>query len=126
MQVTIYHNPDCGTSRNALAKLRRLGHEPRIVEYLKTPLSRAEIVSLAAQMDVPARAVVRRREPLFQELGLNEKDMTDDALLDALAEHPILMNRPIVTVQGSGGVEARLCRPSDLVKSLVKKEETQP
>ena len=125
MQVTLYHNPDCGTSRNALAKLRKRGCTPRIVEYLKTPLSRAEIVSLAAQMDVPPRAIVRRREPLFEELGLNEKDVTEDELLDALVEHPILMNRPIVVVHESERTRACLCRPSDLVESLLKRETSQ-
>jgi arsenate reductase (glutaredoxin) len=119
MQVTIYHNPDCGTSCNALANIRNLGHEPRIVEYLKTPLSRAEIVALLARMDIPARNVVRRKEPLFQELGLDEKDVTQDELLDALAENPILINRPIVVVQDGTTIAARLCRPSALVTSLL-------
>ncbi len=121
MQITIYHNPDCGTSCNALANIRKLGHDPRIVEYLKTPLSRAEIVALIARMDIPARNVVRRKEPLFQELGLDEKDVTEDELLDALAENPVLINRPIVVVQRGENVVARLCRPSALVASLLGK-----
>lgn len=119
MQITIYHNPDCGTSCNALAKVRKLGYEPRIVEYLKVPLSRAEIVALVARMGIPARDVVRRKEPLFQELGLDEKDVKQDELLDALAEHPILINRPIVVVRDGTKIAAQLCRPSALVSSLL-------
>jgi arsenate reductase len=120
MQVTIYHSPDCGTSCNALANIRKLGHEPRIVEYLKVPLSRPEITALIAQMDISTRNVVRRKEPLFQELGLDEKDVTEDELLDALAENPVLINRPIVVVEEGKHVTARLCRPSALVTSLLQ------
>ncbi len=120
MKITIYHNPDWGTSRNTLANIRKLGYEPRIVEYLKAPLSRAEIVSLVARMAIPARNIVRRKEPLFRELRLDEKDVTEDELLDALVEHPILVNRPIVVVDDGVNVTACLCRPSALVSSLLK------
>lgn len=125
MQITIYHNPDCGTSCNALANVRKLGHEPRIVEYLKVPLSRAEIASLVVQMAIPAGNIVRRKESLFRELGLDEKDVTEDELLDALAEHPILINRPIVVVEDGANVIARLCRPSALVTSLLKEAASE-
>lgn len=120
MQITIYHNPACGTSCNALANIRKLGHEPRIIEYLKTPLPRAEIVALLARMGVPARNVARSKEPLFRELGLDQRDVTEDELLDSFAEHPILINRPIVVVQDDANITARLCRPSELVTSLLE------
>jgi arsenate reductase (glutaredoxin) len=126
MQITIYHNPDCGTSCNALAKVRKLGYKPRIVEYLKTPLSRSEIVALIAQMDITARNVVRRREPLFRELGLDERDVTEDELLDALADNPILINRPIVVLQDGASITARLCRPSALVTTLLQQTSPSP
>jgi len=119
MEITIYHNPDCGTSRNALAAIRATGHEPRIFEYLKTPLSRGAIASLVAHMDVSTRSIVRSREPLFRELGLGDKDVTERELLDAMAENPILINRPIVVVKIGGKITARLCRPSETVKSLL-------
>lgn len=126
MQITIYHNPACGTSRNALANIRVAGHEPRIVDYMKTPLSRAEIVALLAQMSMTVRQLIRSREPLYRELGLDEKDVGQEELLDALAEHPALINRPIVVVQNGGKTATRLCRPSDLVKMMLTHEETQP
>ncbi len=115
MQVTIYHNPDCGTSRNVLAIIRAAGVEPRIVEYLQSPPGRAELKDLIARMNVPVRAVVRKREPLFKELGLDERDVGEDELLDAMIENPILINRPIVVV----GRAVALCRPSELVKTLL-------
>ena len=126
MQITIYHNPDCGTSCNALAKIRKLGYEPRIVEYLKTQLSRSQIATLIAQMDMTTRKVVRRKEPLFHEMGLDEADVTEGELLDALADNPVLINRPIVVVEDGANVTARLCRPSVLVLSLVKQTEPNP
>ena len=126
MQITIYHNPACGTSRNALANIRVAGHEPRIVDYMKTPLTRAEIAALLAQMNITVRQLVRSREPLYRELGLDEKDVGQEELLDALAEHPALINRPIVVVENGGHTAARLCRPSDLVKMMLVREETQP
>ena len=125
MEITIYHNPNCGTSRNALFAIRAAGHEPRIFEYLKTPLSRGALAALATRMDVPVRSLVRSREPLFRELGLNEKDVTEDELLDAMAEHPILLNRPIVVVQNGPNITARLCRPSETVKALIAAERAR-
>jgi arsenate reductase len=119
MEITIYHNPACGTSRNALAAIRAAGHEPRIFEYLSTPLSSGAIAALVGCMNVPTRRIVRSKEPLFRELGLDEKDVTERELLDAMAEHPILINRPIVVVQTNGKITARLCRPSETVKSLL-------
>lgn len=115
MQVTIYHNPNCGTSRNALAAIRAAGHEPRIVEYLKTPPTRDELKNLIARMKLSVRDVVRKKEPLFRELRLDERDVCEDELLDAMIENPILINRPIVVTQRA----ARLCRPSELVKELL-------
>jgi len=125
LEITIYHNPDCGTSRNALFAIRGAGHEPRIFEYLKTPLSRGAIVELARRMNVPIRSILRRSEPLFRELGLDERDVTETELLDAMAEHPILLNRPIVVVQNGGNTTIRLCRPSETVKALLAAESAQ-
>jgi arsenate reductase len=119
VEITIYHNPACGTSRNALAAIRAAGHEPRIFEYLNTRLSSGAIAALAQCMNVPTRSIVRSKEPLFRELGLDEKDVTERELLDAMAEHPILINRPIVLVKLAGKITARLCRPSETVKSLL-------
>lgn len=114
-RVTIYHNPRCSTSRTVLGLLREHGAEPEVVDYLKHPLNRAELVRLIARMGVPVRDVVRAKEPLFRELGLQDSAATDDALLDAMAAHPILMNRPIVvTARG-----ARLCRPPESVLELL-------
>lgn len=96
MTVTIYHNPACGTSRNVLALIRNSGEEPRIIEYLKTPPSRAELFDLIARMGVPVRAVLREKGTPFHELGLDNPTLTDDTLIDAMIAHPILMNRPIV------------------------------
>jgi len=122
LEITIYHNPNCGTSRNALFAIRAAGHEPQILEYLKMPLSRDAIAALANQMNVAVRSLVRRGEPLFRELGLDERDVTEDEMLDAMAQHPILLNRPIVAVQNDGKTTVRLCRPSETVKALLAKE----
>ncbi len=118
MQVTIYYNADCGTSRNALAAIRAAGFEPRIVEYLKHPPTRDELKALAARMGRTIRQIVRKREPLFTALRLDERDVGEDELLDAMIENPILINRPIVVTDTA----ARLCRPSDLVKTLLGQE----
>jgi arsenate reductase len=125
MQITIYHNPDCGTSRNALAAIRAAGYEPRIFEYLKMPLSRGALAALVNRMNVPVRSIVRSKEPLFRELGLDGKDVTEDELLDAIAEHPILLNRPIVVVQNGSNTTVRLCRPSETVKALLDEESAR-
>ena len=115
MTITIYHNPNCGTSRNTLALIRGAGHEPRIVEYLNTPPSRAELASMVTRMDVPVRQVARKKEPLYAELGLDKPGVTDDQILDAMAANPVLINRPIV--ESDKGI--RLCRPSELVNDLL-------
>ena len=113
MSVTIYHNPLCGTSRNVLTILREKGLEPRVIEYLKTPLTQGELKTLIAQMGVPVREVVRWKEKLASELNI--EGANDDALLDAMAQHPVLMNRPIViTPKG-----AKLCRPSETVAEIL-------
>jgi arsenate reductase len=122
MNITIYHNPGCGTSRNTLGAIRAAGHEPVIVEYLKTPPTRDELKSLIARMSVRTRAVVRTKEPLFRELGLDEKDVGDDELLDAMIAHPILINRPIVVTERA----VRLCRPSETVKELLEESVRAP
>jgi arsenate reductase len=122
MQITIYHNPKCSTSRNALAAIRAAGYEPRIFEYLKTPLSRGALAALVTRMNVPVRSVVRSKEPLFRELHLDHEDVGEDELLDAMAEHPILLNRPIVVVQNGSRTAVRLCRPSETVKALIEEE----
>jgi arsenate reductase (glutaredoxin) len=122
MQITIYHNPDCSTSRNALAAIRATGYEPRIFEYLKMPLSRGALAALVNNMNVPVRSIVRSKEPLFRELGLDAEDVSEDELLDAMAEHPILLNRPIVVVQNGSRTAVRLCRPSEMVKALIEQE----
>jgi arsenate reductase len=118
MTVTIYHNPTCGTSCNALAAIRAAGHEPRIVEYLRTPPTRQELKNLLVLMKTTVREVVRKKEPLFSKLGLDAKDVGDDQLLDAMVANPVLINRPIVTT----GTAARLCRPSERVKGLLLSE----
>ncbi|MES5099850.1 arsenate reductase (glutaredoxin) [Agrobacterium sp. BA1120] len=115
MTVTIYHNPACGTSRNTLAMIRQSGEEPVIIEYLKTPPSRAEIVSLAQKIGVPLRSLLREKGTPYAELGLSDESLSDDALLDAIEAHPIILNRPIVVTDKG----ARLCRPSELVLDIL-------
>ncbi len=119
MKITIYHNPNCGTSRNALATIRGAGHEPVIVEYLKTPLSRDQLSALIAQTGLTLRNVMRRKDPLFAELGLDDRDVGTEELMEAMMTHPILINRPIVAVERDGETVVRLCRPSDTVKALL-------
>jgi arsenate reductase len=113
--ITIYHNPDCGTSRNALAMIRNSGVEPRIVEYLKTPPTRETLTALIAQMGISARALLREKGTPYRELGLDDPSLTDDKLLDAMMAHPILINRPIVVTP----LGARLCRPSERVLDIL-------
>ncbi|GFE97647.1 arsenate reductase (glutaredoxin) [Acetobacter persici] len=115
MTITIYHNPACGTSRNVLALIRSSGEDPCIIEYLKTPPSRAELVSLIARMGVPVRSVLREKGTPFHELGLDNPALSDDALIDAMMAHPILMNRPIVVTP----LGAALCRPSETVLDIL-------
>lgn len=113
--VTIYHNPNCGTSRNVLAFIREAGIEPTVIEYLKTPPDRATLKALIARMGVPVRAVLRAKEPLCDELGLHDPAKTDEELLDAMMAHPILINRPIVVMPHA----VKLCRPSETVRELL-------
>ena len=115
MTVTIYHNPDCGTSRNVLALIRNAGIEPRIVEYLKTPPSREILIDLIARMGVPVRSVVREKDTPYAELGLANPALPDAALLDAMMAHPILINRPIVVTP----LGVKLCRPSETVLDIL-------
>ena len=115
MSVTIYHNPSCGTSRNTLAMIRQSGEEPVVIEYLKTPPTRAKLVALLRAMDIPARALLREKGTPYAELGLADPKWTDDELIDFMIAHPILMNRPIVeTAKGT-----RLCRPSEAVLEIL-------
>lgn len=115
MDVIIYHNPDCGTSRNTLAMIRNAGVEPHVIEYLKTPPSRTMLEQLSARMGISARDLLREKGTPYAELGLDDPALSDDQLLDAMMAHPILINRPIVvTPEG-----ARLCRPSEDVLDLL-------
>lgn len=115
MDVIIYHNPDCGTSRNTLGLIRNSGVEPHVIEYLKTPPSRALLGKLVARMGIPVRELIREKGTPYAELGLNDPSLSDERLLDAMMEHPILINRPIV-VSPEG---VRLCRPSEAVLDLL-------
>jgi arsenate reductase len=113
--ITIYHNPDCGTSRNTLAMIRNTGVEPRVVHYLETPPSRAELVALIAAMGTPVREVLRRKGTPYDELDLDNPKWTDDELIDFMLAHPILINRPIVVTP----LGTRLCRPSEAVLGIL-------
>ena len=112
---TIYHNPACGTSRNVLALIRNTGVEPDVIDYVKTPPTRETLVTLIAQMAVPVRDMMRRKEALYDELALDNPALSDDALVDAMRSHPILMNRPIVVTP----LGTRLCRPSEAVLNIL-------
>jgi arsenate reductase len=112
-KVTIFHNPQCGTSRNVLALIRNAGLEPEVIEYLKTPPTREKLRELVAQMGVPVRDVARQKEAVYRELGLDVQG--DDALVDAMLAHPVLINRPIVVTP----LATRLCRPSEAVLDIL-------
>lgn len=114
-QVTIYHNPKCGTSRKVLGLIREAGIEPRIVEYLVTPPGRERLVELVRQMGVPVRDILRRKGTPYDELNLDDPRLTDEELIDAMVKHPILMNRPIVVTPRG----ARLCRPPETVLEIL-------
>lgn len=113
--VAIYHNPACGTSRNALALIRATGVEPQVIEYLQTPPGRAELERLIARMGIAPRALLRRKGTPYDELGLDDETLDDGALVEAMLAHPILINRPIVTTPAA----ALLCRPSERVLELL-------
>ena len=115
MTVTIYHNPDCGTSRNTLAMIRQSGIEPTVIEYLKDPPTRAGLIELIAAMQIPVRALLREKGTPYAELGLADSKWTDDQLIDFMLAHPILINRPIVVTPKG----VRLCRPSEAVLDLL-------
>ena len=115
MTVTIYHNPSCGTSRNTLAMIRQSGVEPEVIEYLKAPPSRARLVELIRAMGMSPRELLREKGSPYAELGLADPKWNDDELIDAMLQHPILINRPIV-VSAKG---VRLCRPSEKVLDLL-------
>jgi arsenate reductase len=115
MSVTIYHNPSCGTSRNALAIIRQSGELPEVIEYLKTPPSRARLIELIAAMGITVRALLREKGTPYAELGLADPKWSDEQLLDFMQAYPILINRPIVlTPKGT-----KLCRPSEAVLDLL-------
>ncbi|TGV82235.1 arsenate reductase (glutaredoxin), partial [Mesorhizobium sp. M00.F.Ca.ET.158.01.1.1] len=115
MTVTVYHNPDCGTSRNTLAMIRASGEEPVVIEYLEHPPSRDRLRQLIAAMGIPLRALLREKGTPYAELGLADPKWSDEQLLDAMLRHPILINRPIVETPK----RTRLCRPSELVLDLL-------
>ncbi|MAS13094.1 arsenate reductase (glutaredoxin) (plasmid) [Nitratireductor rhodophyticola] len=119
MDVIIYHNPACGTSRNTLAMIRNAGVEPHVVEYLKTPPSRALLTQLIARMGIPVRALLRVKGTPYADLGLGDPALSDEQLLDAMMAHPILINRPIVV--SPRGV--KLCRPSEAVLDLLPPQQ---
>ena len=117
--VTIYHNPACGTSRNTLAMIRASGTEPEVIEYLKTPPSRERLLELVRMMGCTVRDILREKGTPYHELGLNDLSLSEDALIDAMMQHPVLINRPIVvTAKG-----VKLCRPSELVLSILENPE---
>jgi arsenate reductase (glutaredoxin) len=115
MTVTIYHNPACGTSRNTLAMIRQSGEAPEVVEYLKTPPSRAKLVELIKALGVTPRELLREKGTPYAELGLADPKWSDDELIDFMLAHPILINRPIVVTPKG----AKLCRPSEAVLELL-------
>jgi arsenate reductase (glutaredoxin) len=122
MTVTIYHNPDCGTSRNTLAMIRNAGIEPTIIEYLKTPPTRETLVELIKKSGLTVREVVRQKGTPYADLGLHDPLVTDDQLIDAMLEHPILINRPLVATDHG----VRLCRPSEVVLDILPEARTVP
>ena len=128
--VTIFHNPNCGTSRNVLALIRNTGCEPQVIEYLKTPPDRSTLHALMAQLGIPVREVIRQKEKIYADLALDNPALGDGALIDAMLAHPILINRPIVVTP----LGTRLCRPSEAVLDILPlpqlaafvKEDGQP
>jgi len=115
LDVVIYHNPDCGTSRNTLAMIRNAGIEPHVVEYLKTPPARALLVQLITRAGLTPRALLREKGTPYAELGLSDPLLSDEQLLDAMMAHPILINRPLVI----SPLGVKLCRPSEVVLSIL-------
>jgi arsenate reductase len=122
MSVTIYHNPDCGTSRNTLAMIRNAGIEPEIIEYLKTPPNRDTLLQLVSRAGLTVRAALREKGTPYADLGLDDLSLNDEQLLDAMLTHPILINRPFVVT--SHGV--RLCRPSEVLLDILPEALSKP
>ncbi|MFM5269276.1 glutaredoxin-dependent arsenate reductase [Aeromonas veronii] len=117
--ITIYHNPECGTSRNTLELIRNSGVEPTVIHYLETPPSRDQLVALIAAMAMPVRDLLRKNVPPFEALGLAEERFSDDELIDAMLAHPILINRPIVVTP----LGTKLCRPSEVVLDILPDQQ---
>ena len=115
MDVIIYHNPQCGTSRNTLGLIRNAGVEPHVIEYLKTPPTRPLLEQLIKRMGISVRALLRKKGTPYEQLGLDNPTLTDDQLLDAMMKDPILMNRPIVVTP----MGVKLCRPSETVLDIL-------
>ena len=122
MSVTIFHNPACGTSRNTLALIRHAGIEPVVIEYLKTPPSKERLRELVASMGISVRELLRQKGTPYAELGLDDRTLLDEQLLDAMLAHPILINRPIVVTD----LGAKLCRPSEEVLELLPASKLAP
>jgi len=118
-QITIYHNPQCGTSRNTLELIRNSGEEPTVIEYLKTPPDRSTLVGLIKDMGIEVRALLRINGTPYEELGLGDTSLSDDQLIDAMMANPVLINRPIVIT----ALGTRLCRPSEAVLDLLPQEQ---
>ena len=119
VDIVIYHNPECGTSRNTLAMIRNAGIEPHVVEYLKTPPSRALLVELIDRAGMTPRDLLREKGTPYAELGLGDTSLSDDALVDAMMAHPILINRPLVV----SPLGVKLCRPSEAVLDLLPSDQ---
>ncbi|KAB0664337.1 glutaredoxin-dependent arsenate reductase [Aeromonas veronii] len=117
--ITIYHNPECGTSRNTLELIRNSGVEPTVIHYLETPPSRDQLVALIAAMAMPVRDLLRKNVPPYEVLGLAEDRFSDDELIDAMLAHPILINRPIVVTP----IGTKLCRPSEVVLDILPDQQ---
>ncbi|MER8610641.1 arsenate reductase (glutaredoxin) [Mesorhizobium sp. M0435] len=122
MTVTIYHNPDCGTSRNTLAMIRQSGEEPEVIEYLKTPPSREKLVELIAAIGMTPRQLLREKGTPYAELGLGDPKWSDDEILDFMLAHPILINRPIVVTP----LGTMLARPSEAVLDILLNPDIGP
>ncbi|MBA4803239.1 MAG: arsenate reductase (glutaredoxin) [Brevundimonas sp.] len=122
MDIVIYHNPACGTSRNVLALIRHAGIEPHVIEYLKTPPSRPMLAALVERMGTGVRPLLREKGTPYAELGLADPGLTEDQLLDAIVAHPVLMNRPVVV----SPLGVRLCRPSEAVLDLLPEPLATP
>jgi len=115
MKATIYHNPDCGTSRNVLAMVENCGAEVKVIRYLDTPPTREKLVELIEKMGIPVRELLRKQGTPYEELGLGDPGLSDDVMIDAMIAHPILINRPIVVTRKG----AKLCRPSEKVLDVL-------